>query len=157
MTENLSLSKLLFCKKTTPFQTKASFSFKTNKSFPILFCNSVLNWIYSSNTKRQEKYIFLHRAWILIKSLRHDFFHDFEEIHTMTFSSFEYLGDFAASGWCHFRYNIQTFLLNMDNRFPCRSFHLTWERPKIKRTLHQKQSTTLSWEIFKKDVPYLKW
>ena len=89
------------------------------------FARFVLDRICATNTKLQEKYMFLHQAWILTKSLRDDFCRYLEELRTRTFSSFEYLRDLSREQLTTFQRIIESFLLNTDNRFPCRSFHLT--------------------------------
>ena len=88
------------------------------------FALFVLEKICWANTKLQKKHIFLPHAWVLVKNLKEEFFRYSEEIRTMSFSSFDYLANLSMEQIGTFRVIVDTFLLNMDIRFPCPSFSM---------------------------------
>ena len=112
------------------------------------FAFFVLDRICSTNTQLHEKNIFLHQAWILIKNLREDFCCYLRKIGARSFASFEYLGDLSSDELLSFEVIIESFLLNLDIRFPCPSFSMDM---KVAKSFIDQESHTID-ITFVKDI-----
>ena len=121
------------------------------------FAYFVLERVNLTNTKLQERYLVLPHAWLMINQLKEEFRVYRDDIRSITFSSFDFLGVLTNEQLPSFLEIIDAFLLNMEVRFPCPSLSIDTRVAKqhVDQTLYQINPSFLK-EVGRR-APYKKW
>ena len=88
------------------------------------FAFFVLERVHMTNNKLQERYLVLPHAWLMINKFKEDFRVYRDDIQSITFSYFDFLGVLTNEQQSSFLEIIDAFLLNMEVRFPCPSLSM---------------------------------